>query len=239
MTPPVAGAVFDLDGTLTAPGAIDFARIRERIGMRERGSILHWIEANVSDSAAVQEMHAVIHEEEDRGLERMALGDGFDALARAILARGPHLRTAICTRNSGTALEAFDALLRRSGYPPSAELFHVQLARDHHSEFLGRSIANKPSHEPAHEIVRLWGWTERFAPHVAHEHDDAVHEKLLFLGDDIDDCLAARRAGLRSGLVLHGATRAPDDPIHRAVDATYEDLDGVAAALGAVEARRE
>lgn len=231
MTPPVVGAVFDLDGTLTEPGAIDFARIRERIGMRVRGSILHWIEDNVSDPAEAREMHAVIHDEENRGLERMALGDGFDALARAIQARGPRIRTAICTRNNGDALEAFDSLLRRSGYAPSRELFHVQLARDHHSDHLGRAIANKPSHEPAHEIVRLWGWTDRFAPRVAHEHDEAVHRELLFLGDDIDDCLAARRAGLRSGLVLHGATRAPDDPIHLAVDATFDDLSGVARAL--------
>lgn len=231
MTPPIAGAVFDLDGTLTAPGAIDFARIRERIGMRERGSILHWIEAHVTDPDEIREMHAVIVDEETRGLERMQLANGFGALVDALTGRAETLRTAISTRNNEDALEAFDALLRRSGHPSSADLFHVQLARDHHSEHLGRVIENKPSHEPVHEIVRLWGWTERFRPHVAHEHDAALHDELIFLGDDIDDCLAARRAGLRAGLVLHGDERHADDPIHRTIDATFDDLAAVAGAI--------
>lgn len=227
----ILGVVFDLDGTLTGPGAIDFARIRRRIGMPAPGSIMRWIEENTESDVDAEARYAIVQEEEDLGLTRMAPGAGLATLVDTLVARGSTLRTAICTRNSVDALEAFDALLERCGHPRSRELFHVQITRDHHSTYLGRVIEDKPSHEPAHEIVRAWGFEERFAPHVAHEHDAAVHPELLFVGDNIDDCHAGRRAGFRTGLVLHGQERDPDDPIRQAVDTTFVDLADVAGAL--------
>ncbi|MDG1051415.1 MAG: HAD hydrolase-like protein [Planctomycetota bacterium] len=231
MTVDVTAAIFDLDGTLTAPGAIRFEGIRTRIGMPTSGSILAWIAANARDQGERARMEAHVWEEERLALERMELGLGFSALARAIQTRGASLKTAICTRNSGEALVAFDALLRRSGFPPSAELFHVQIARAHFSEHLQREIENKPSHEPVHEIIRRWGLTQRFAPTIAHEHEVPRHTPVLFVGDDVDDCLSARRAGVRSGLIRHGS-RAPEQPAFaKAVDRHFDDLSEVAAAL--------
>ncbi len=58
----IEGVVFDLDGTLTRPGAIDFAAMRRRIGMEERGSVLHWIEARATDAAERAEMHRIVVE---------------------------------------------------------------------------------------------------------------------------------------------------------------------------------
>lgn len=227
----IAGAIFDLDGTLTAPGAICFDRIRTRIGMSTPGSILAWIAENARDGSERAEMEALVWEEERLALERMELGPGFSALVAAITGRGASLSTAICTRNSGEALEAFDALLQRSGHPPSAEVFHVQIARSHHSSHLQREIENKPSHEPVHEIIRRWNLTHRFAPTVAHEHDEPLHEAVLFVGDDVDDCLSARRAGVQSGLIRHG-DRGPEKPsLARAVDRRFDDLSEVAAVL--------
>jgi len=231
MNDAVMGVVFDLDGTLTLPGAIDFERIRRRIGMPEPGSIMRWIEENAESDVDAEARFAIVQEEEDLGLTRMAPGQGLDALVDAIIERGATLHTAICTRNSPDALAAFDALLRRLGHPGSLDLFHVQITRDHHSVHLGRVIEDKPSHEPAHEIVRAWGLEERFVPHIAHEHDDAVHPELLFVGDNVDDVHAGRRAGFRTGLVLHGRSRDSGDPIHRAVDTTFDDLADVALAL--------
>lgn len=204
MSPEVAGVIFDLDGTLTAPGAISFDQLRTRIGMPSSGSILAWIAANARDSAEQAHMEALVWEEERLALDRMRLGGGFADLAATIQDRGASLRTAICTRNNGEALEAFDALLQRSGFPPSTELFQVQIARSHHSPHLDRRIENKPSHEPVHEIIRCWDLTRVYAPIVAHEHDQPSHRELLFVGDDIDDCLSARRAGVRSGWIRHG-----------------------------------
>ncbi|MEM6672763.1 MAG: HAD hydrolase-like protein [Planctomycetota bacterium] len=227
------GIVFDLDGTLTAPGAIDFDRIHERLGMPDEDSIVEWIERNAASPEERARMFEIVEEEEDRALERMALGDGFELLAEAIERRGPTLRTAICTRNNVNALVAFDALLRSRGFPPSRTLFHVQLARGHRSRFLGRSILEKPSHEPVHEIIRDWGLANRYEPTVRHEHDRPVHEEVIFVGDHIDDCRSGRRAGIRAGLVLHGAAAAPDEATVRAVDAVFADLEEVAELVSA------
>ena len=231
MSPAVAGVIFDLDGTLTAPGAIRFDRIRERIGMDGGGSIMAWIAAHARDEAERQRMEAVVVEEERVALDRMALGPGFDALAAAIVARGGSLRTGICTRNNREALQAFDALLRRSGHPPAERLFQVQLARTHRSPRLGRVLADKPSHEPVHEIVHTWGLEERFTPTVAHEHAAPRHPELLFVGDDVDDCLSARRAGVRSGWIHHGRRTSAPAGLHRTVDQHFEDLAAVAEEL--------
>ena len=84
MSPAVAGVIFDLDGTPTAPGAIRFDRIRERIGMDGGGSIMAWIAAHARDEAERRRMEAVVVEEERVALDRMAIGPGFDALAAAI-----------------------------------------------------------------------------------------------------------------------------------------------------------
>lgn len=231
MTPPIEGIVFDLDGTLTAPGAIRFDRIRARIGMPTSGSILAWIADHAPDPAERARMEAVVWEEERLALEHMELGPGFAALAEALRARGSTLDTAICTRNNGEALEAFDRLLQGSGFGPSAELFRVQIARSHHSPHLGRELLNKPSHEPVHEIIRRWDRADTFPPVVAHEHDPPLHRAVLFVGDDVDDCLSARRAGVRSGLIRHGDRGAEPPRLARAVDHRFDDLSEVAAAL--------
>lgn len=231
MSPRFAGAIFDLDGTLTAPGAIRFDRIRARIGMPTSGSILAWIAAHACDDADRTRMEAMVWEEERVALERMELGAGFPALVAALEERGPSLETAICTRNNHEALEAFDRLLQGRGYRPSAELFRVQIARSHHSPHLDRALENKPSPEPVHEIIRRWDLGEVFPPVVAHEYDPPQHEAVLFVGDDVDDCLSARRAGVQSGLIRHGEPPAEDPRLSRAVDHRFDDLSQVAAAL--------
>ncbi len=206
---PYEGVIFDLDGTLTSPGAIDFAAMRRRIGMPEPGSILHWIQRNARSDDEARSMESVVWEEEDKGLERMELGEGLDALIEAMVAIGNGARFAICTRNSHDALSRFDDLLAASGAPSSRDLFQVQLARGHVSPHLGREVANKPSPEPVHEIVRAWGLDARFAAHDGHEEDPPVHERLLFVGDGLDDLLSGRRAGLRAGWMAHGRAPAP------------------------------
>lgn len=231
MSPRFAGVIFDLDGTLTAPGAIRFDRIRAQIGMPSSGSILAWIAANARDGAERARMEAMVWEEERVALERMELGVGFTALVTALEERGRSLDTAICTRNNGEALEAFDRLLQGRGFQPSGELFRVQIARSHHSPHLDRELENKPSHEPVHEIIRRWSLDDVFPPVVAHEHDEPLHETVLFVGDDVDDCLSARRAGVQSGLIRHGGRSDEDPRLSRAVDLRFDDLAQVAAAL--------
>lgn len=208
------GVIFDLDGTLTQPDAIDFARMRQRIGMPEEGSILHWIDAHAKSKSESEEMRAVVWEEEALALDQMALGNGFADLARVITAAGAALPTAICTRNSVEALDAFDALLRSSGFPPCSELFPVAVARDHHSTRLGRALANKPSPEPTHEILHAWGLSERYPTHAGHEEEEPRYPDLLFVGDAHDDLLAGRRAGTSAGWMNPEGAAAPAAATH-------------------------
>jgi hypothetical protein len=98
--PAVTGLILDLDGTLTKQGAIDFDRIRRRIGMPDgMGSILHWVERDSKTEVERTERVRIVVEEEKLGLERMELNDGFHLLAAFIAARGESISTAICTRN--------------------------------------------------------------------------------------------------------------------------------------------
>ena len=218
--------IFDLDGTLTQPDAIDFARMRRRIGMPGDGSILHWIDAHAASEAEAQEMRAVVWEEEALALEQMALGDGFSALARLLSSVGGALPTAICTRNSFEAVEAFDALLQSTGYGPCSELFPVAIARDHHSERLGRALLNKPSPEPAHEILWAWGLLDRYPAHAGHEAAAPRYPNLLFVGDGYDDLLSGRRAGTSAAWISHGQGEVPPAATH-----SFKDLAECAAAI--------
>lgn len=181
---------------LTAPHAIDFGAIRRRIGMPPAGgSILHWVAAaHARDAPAAAAARAVVEEEERAALGRMRLNDGFGALAAALAAlRGT--RTAIATRNGPEALVRFEEVARAEGYDARA-LFPVQLARDCYSEALGRAVANKPSPEPAHEIIRRWALD---VPILDKDPADAPElPDMFFVGDNLDDCLCGRRAGLSS-----------------------------------------
>jgi phosphoglycolate phosphatase-like HAD superfamily hydrolase len=208
------GVIFDLDGTLTQPGAIDFVRMRKRIGMQESRSILAWIDENASGEVEAESMRAVVWEEEALALDRMALGDGLADLVTFLMGDGAGLRTAICTRNSADAIAVFDSRLRSAGFPPCATLFHVRVARDQYSDRMGRKLRNKPSPEPTHEIKHAWGLADRYALHEGHEADEPRYPDLLFVGDDVDDLLAGRRAGTAAGWMRHGRGDVPDCATH-------------------------
>lgn len=224
---PVEGVIFDLDGTLTRPGAIDFTRMRRRIGMEHSGSVLAWIRSRVTDPAEAAEMHAIVEDEERRALEHMALADGFERLAEVLVAAGPRLRRGICTRNSDEAIVAFGALLARRGFPDVGELFGVLVARDHRPAPDAAPIPNKPAPDPAHAIVARWGLTDRFPARHVPDDEGPLYPELLFVGDDIDDCLCGRRAGF--GTVLVGNAALSEHP---AVCAVADGLHAVAARLG-------
>lgn len=159
------------------------------------GSILHWVaETHGGDAAAAAAARGVVEEEERAGLGRMRLNEGFGALAAA-LAELPGTRVAIATRNGPEALERFGEVAAAEGYDAEV-LFPVRLARDCYSETLGRAVANKPSPEPAHEIIRRWALDVPILD--KHPADAPELPDVLFVGDNLDDCVCGRRAGLAS-----------------------------------------
>lgn len=222
----IEGVIFDLDGTLTKPHAIDFQKMRRLIGMpldAKASSILRWIETQPIPEKEKARMLALVEHEEQKGIDRMELNDGFHQLAEVLASRADTLKTAICTRNRPPALHAFHQLLVRHGFPSgSQELFPVQIARNHFSSHLKRQLMNKPSHEPTHEVLRHWevGQTlsdeqslvSQFA--VCSETDSVLFPDYLFVGDHLDDCLAGKRAGWSSGFITNNEDAVVESYCH-------------------------
>ncbi|EGD78618.1 hypothetical protein PTSG_01596 [Salpingoeca rosetta] len=149
------GVIFDLDGTLTRPHAIDFARMRARIGVPSSyTSILKYVNTLESEEARTKALDIVL-EEEEAGLDRMQLNTGFDAVFSTM--RDLQLRGAICTRNTESALERFRVVLEQEGLTHHASLFDPWLARDATCPATAQALQNKPHPDPAHATLRTWG----------------------------------------------------------------------------------
>jgi len=101
----VLGVIFDMDGTLTEPGAIDFDAMYRRCKFsRVNGDILTQINA-LPDPDMQSSAHEIIIDEELKGCQRMVLRpDLLDTLRKLSQNR---LRTAISTRNCRRACDIF------------------------------------------------------------------------------------------------------------------------------------
>lgn len=121
----IKAIVFDVDGTLTVPSLINFARMRERIACPPGVDILD----HCGTDAA---RHAVVIEEE-LAAELTLMPDVF--VLEGWLSARPHLKRALLTRNNSTALARTMSLLG-----PSFR-FDAALARDWGGK-------NKPHEEP-------------------------------------------------------------------------------------------
>ncbi len=117
---PIAGILFDLDGTLV-DSRLDFARIRQEIGLPEGQPILEAIEQMPEDEA--RRCHAILDQHERAGAERARLLPGVAQLLATLSARA--LPMGLVTRNSRVATELtldrldlhFDIVLAREDAP--------------------------------------------------------------------------------------------------------------------------
>jgi hydrogenase expression/formation protein HypE len=162
----IRAVLFDFDGTLTSPGALDFPFIRAALGCPEGLPILEFIqtiEAMPARQSALDRLD---------GLEAEAAGRsrpnaGAQELIRWL--RSHHMALGIVTRNSRLsvirALANFDDL--------DAAAFDLIVSRD-----------DPPRPKPSGEGV-LWAARKLNLP----------PEQILVVGDFIYDCQAARAAG--------------------------------------------
>jgi pyridoxine kinase len=136
----IAGIIYDMDGTLTLPGHIDFDRMRTRIGLGPGTDILEEIRKLPADQqeAAV----AIVEEEEMAALERLELQPGLHEVTELI--RGWRVRCAIATKNMGAAVDFF---MDRTGL--SHEIFAPLITRDF--------PFTKPDPRVATAICEQWG----------------------------------------------------------------------------------
>jgi HAD superfamily hydrolase (TIGR01509 family) len=199
------GVIFDMDGTLTKPGAIDFARIRSRCGVPPGVDILAHTNGNKS-------LEAIVEEEEELGMQRLALmhdcHELFEWLYSTPLKRG------LLTRNNESAMVRTVQLLRRSdgtvlaaseasasatataassnsssssSSSASSDAAAAAAAEHPFHIMLSRSFTpTKPHPAPILHICAQWG----LSPH-----------EVVMVGDSIDDVAAGRAAGALAVLI--------------------------------------
>jgi pyridoxine kinase len=172
---PVVGVIFDMDGTLTEPGAIDFDAMYSRIGIqRRRGmDILTQVREEVHPDRH-EEAHQIIVDEEMKGCDNMVVKSDLQMTIEFL--QQNRIRGAISTRNCGEALLHFQ---EKTGIDEG------HLAPILHRESLGG--INKPDPRVAEHIMSVWGVTDP--------------TKVWFVGDSADDMRCGKGAGCRTCLI--------------------------------------
>eukprot|EP00730_Choanoeca_flexa_P014059 TRINITY_DN6009_c0_g1_i1.p1 TRINITY_DN6009_c0_g1~~TRINITY_DN6009_c0_g1_i1.p1 ORF type:complete len:263 (+),score=50.66 TRINITY_DN6009_c0_g1_i1:56-844(+) len=203
----LTGVIFDLDGTLTAPDAIDFARMRARCGFPTRekhgGSILKLVEALPTQEER-DRCHAIIKDEEAKGMLNMKLNHGMEATLQKLEEHG--LKAAIVTRNNTAAIDAFAQMLSDQ-HQRAIDLFHPQLARDASCPATGRTLRNKPHADPALSVLHVWQQLHPDHHNLTVDDETCLplhtHGDVLFVGDHLDDLRSGRRAGCKTALITN------------------------------------
>lgn len=98
---PIRGVLFDLDGTLTRPGAIDFTAIKRKMGCPENLPILEFLETVEPDGRT--RLEAVLEEAELEAAAMAEPNDGAEACIRYL--REFPLPLGIITRNSRSSVD--------------------------------------------------------------------------------------------------------------------------------------
>jgi len=174
--------LFDFDGTLTAPGELDFAAIKRAVGCPPDRFVLEWALALEDDARRDAALEALTRFELEAAA-RSRRNEGVEELVEALRGRG--LRLGILTRNGRPAV---DRALRN--------FEHVRLA-----DFAAVVTRDDPAApKPAPDGVLLACAQMGVAP-----------ERTLLVGDYVLDAEAGRRAGAVTALLTNGLEPDPAD----------------------------
>ena len=125
----VKGILFDFDGTLTLPGAIDFAAIKQEMGCPPEIPILEYIESRPEEERAG--LYAILERHEREAAKKSLPNKGAVKCIKTLKAKG--LRLGIITRNSlvsveqvlerfnGIDLHDFSVIITRENAPPKPD----------------------------------------------------------------------------------------------------------------------
>lgn len=201
------GIIFDMDGTLTEPGAIDFPAMFRRLNITREsipeGDLIGYIQ-NLPSVEERDEAWAMIEEEEMLACDRMVVRPDVLTVVAAI--RRAKIRTAVATRNIEKAYERF---LQQAGLATCQEqhaVFSPAVFRDS----LGG--VNKPDPKVAMHIMEDWKIPPR------------MRSAVWFVGDSIDDISCGRNAGCRTCLVLTDSNRHLQKERPELIDLAVENL---------------
>jgi HAD superfamily hydrolase (TIGR01509 family) len=162
----VKAVLFDFDGTLTQPGALNFAEMRESIGCPQEKAILEYIDA-IDNEKEKKRVISLLEEFELKGAETSLPGSGVDELIRYLREEG--LGMGILTRNG------LNPVLRALENFPG-------ISRDDFDVIITRNDSVKP--KPSPEGVCLAG-----------ERMDVHPSEMVMVGDYLFDIQAGNRAG--------------------------------------------
>lgn len=179
----IAAVLFDFDGTLTRPGAIDFAAIRRKMDCPTGKGLLEYL-TEIKDPGRRREYERVLELAEAEAADRAVPNEG--AVEFVSFLRMQRIPLAIITRNRTAMVER--SLRRMKGISPCD--FQVVISRDH-------------PHEPKPMPDGVF--------HAAETLGVAVSE-LLLVGDHAYDIEAGRRAGALTMLVV-GEGGAPQGDV--------------------------
>jgi phosphoglycolate phosphatase-like HAD superfamily hydrolase len=212
----LAGIIFDVDGTLTEPGAIDFGAMYKRIGLKPMKTmdLIFQVEA-MTDEERKREAHQIIIDEEMKGVDRMKLRPDIGPLLRAL--QRSKINVAISTRNCDAAcqkfLEASEIVINVDQMSPSPNVFSPVITRD------SLNGINKPDPRVSYHIFKEWGFLSTAAIMTSENGDKSVEEVSIeysnhvksridkfgvvwFVGDSADDLKCGRAAGCKTCLIL-------------------------------------
>ena len=168
--------LFDFDGTLTKPGAIDFAALRQLLGCPPKVPILEFIDS-LGSAEARREAHLALDEFELAAARASAPNDGAEELVRRLARAG--IACGILSRNSLGSIR--EALKRFSEI--GVEDFPVIITREDE----GRP---KPHPDGVHRAAELFG----VAP-----------GEMLVVGDYVFDIEAGKAAGAATAFLSNGS----------------------------------
>ena len=179
----IRAVLFDFDGTLTRPEAIDFAVLRSLLGCPKGIAILEFIEAMESE-AARREASRMLEEFELAAARASVPNDGAEDLVALLRDRGIGL--GILTRNSMSSIRES---MKNFSTISTAD-FSVIITREN----TGRP---KPHPDGVHDAARLLG---------------VPPSQLLVVGDYVFDIAAGKAAGAFTALLTNGRPEAVTDP---------------------------
>ena len=195
------GVVFDMDGTLTLPSALDLAGVRARHNIAAHADIMATVRERLASAdpavrASGEAALADVERVEAAGVAAMELQPGAAELL-ATLRGTPGLRTALVTRNTRAVVAAFAArVLAACGTPACGlcgcgaraledELFDAVITRDDLPD-----VPHKPAPGPLLHLAAAWG---------------VRPQELVMVGDFIHDVQCGNAAGART-ILLRNST---------------------------------
>jgi hydrogenase expression/formation protein HypE len=200
-TGPLCAVVFDFDGTLTLPGALDLPRVKAELGCPADSSILEFLES-LDDAAFRERAEAVLCAYETEAAAASRERPSAGELIRYIRRHG--LKTGIITRN--TRASVLRALENCRGF--SLEDFSLLLTRE-------SPFPVKPEPDGVRYAAQVFGTTP---------------ERLLMVGDYIYDIEAGNRAGASTAFLDALPDRAFPVPKADYVVRDLAELRGIIAA---------